>query len=99
MLEDMKKEQLAQKQQLYVGFTPLDPKHRIVLERCEQDIEELEAKFVTSTLESEDQENFHNKEQPAVVDFSELEEEVNRLEERLGATSAILSRLERIAPD
>jgi hypothetical protein len=32
MLADIKKNQaITQKQQLYVGFTPLDPKHRMVL--------------------------------------------------------------------
>jgi len=47
MLESVKKNQVVQKQQLYVGFTPLDPKHRIVLEQCEEDIEAMEAKLAT----------------------------------------------------
>lgn len=45
MLADAKKSQAVQKQQLYVGFTPLDPKHRIVLQRCEEDIEAIETKL------------------------------------------------------
>jgi len=86
MLANMKKNQVAQKQQVYVGFTPLDPKHRIVLERCEEDIEAMEARLTVQTADSKEHHTEPYVEDPS-NNFSDLEDEMNRLEQQLEATS------------